>query len=218
MHILVTAGPTHEYWDAVRFLGNASSGRMGIAIAEAAARRGHRVTLVLGPVALPPPRVDRLVRVVSARQMRAAVRRAFRHADAVVMSAAVADYRPASRRSGKLRRRPGPLRLDLVPTPDILAELGRDKGNRLLVGFALQTGIGRREAAKKLRRKNLDWCVLDHPEAIGREHATVTVLDRSGSARTWRHISKRRFGHLLCRLIESAKPTSPRPGSPRHRP
>jgi phosphopantothenoylcysteine decarboxylase/phosphopantothenate--cysteine ligase len=203
MNILVTAGPTHEYWDDVRFLGNASSGRMGIAVAEAAARRGHRVTLVLGPVSEVPPRAVRLVRVVSARQMQAAVLRAFPAADAVVMAAAVADYRPAARIRGKMRRSARRLRLDLVPNPDILAGLGRRKGGRILVGFALQSGPGLREAADKMLLKNLDWCVLDHPDAIGRDAATVTLLGRSVPPRTWRRIPKRRFADLLCRTLES---------------
>jgi phosphopantothenoylcysteine decarboxylase/phosphopantothenate--cysteine ligase len=203
MNILVTAGPTHEYWDAVRYLGNASSGRMGMAVADAAARRGHRVTLVLGPTALPPPRGVRVVRVVSARQMRAAVGRVFPAADAVVMAAAVADYRPAGRIRGKLRRSPGRTRIDLLPNPDILAGLGRRKGRRILVGYALQAGPGRREALDKLRRKNLDWCVLDHPGAIGADRATVTLIDPAGGARTWRDLPKRRFGGMLCRLLES---------------
>jgi phosphopantothenoylcysteine decarboxylase/phosphopantothenate--cysteine ligase len=211
MNILVTAGPTHEYWDAVRYLGNASSGRMGMAVADAAARRGHRVILVLGPTALPPPRGVRLIRVVSARQMRTAVNRAFRSADAVVMAAAVADYRPAGRIRGKLRRTPGRTRIALRPNPDILAGLGRRKGRRRLIGFALQAGPGRREALDKLRRKNLDWCVLDHPGAIGADRATVTLLDRAGSARTWRNLPKRRFGAMLCRLLESPIPPPRRP-------
>ncbi len=206
MNILVTAGPTHEYWDDVRFLGNASSGRMGIAIAEAAARRGHRVTLVLGPVSVPPPRRVRVIRVVSARAMRTAVGRAFPAADAVVMAAAVADYRPAIRIRGKRRRTAGRIRLDLVPNPDILAGLGRRKGRRLLVGFALQAGEGRRAALGKLRRKHLDWCVLNHPETIGKNRATVTVIDRRGASRTWRNASKKRLGTRLCLLLESAHP------------
>jgi phosphopantothenoylcysteine decarboxylase/phosphopantothenate--cysteine ligase len=204
MNILVTAGPTHEYWDDVRFLGNASSGRMGIAVAAAAARRGHRVTLLLGPTAERPPRGVRLLRVVSARDLQAAVRRAFPAADAVVMAAAVADYRPAARLRGKLRRAPGRLRLELVRNPDILAGLGRRKGHRLLIGFALQPGHGLREALGKLRRKNLDWCVLDHPEAIGKDRATVAILDRAGGCHAWQDLPKRRLGTLLCRLLESA--------------
>jgi phosphopantothenoylcysteine decarboxylase/phosphopantothenate--cysteine ligase len=206
MNILVTAGPTHEYWDAVRFLGNASSGRMGIAIAEAAARRGHRATLVLGPASVSPPSRVRVVRVVSALQMQAAVRRAFPAADAVVMAAAVADYRPAARIRGKMRRTGRRLRLDLVPNPDILAGLGRRKGGRILVGFALQPGPGLREAREKMRRKNLDWCVLDHPGAIGRDRATTTLIDRAGRVRTWRLLPKRRFAVLLCRALESGLP------------
>jgi phosphopantothenoylcysteine decarboxylase/phosphopantothenate--cysteine ligase len=212
MNLLVTAGPTHEYWDDVRYLGNASSGRMGIAIAAAAARRGHRVTLVLGPTAVRPPRGVRVVRVVSAREMQAAVRRAFPGARAVVMAAAVADYRPATRIRGKQPRGPGGVRLPLVPNPDILAGLGRRKGRRLLVGFALQAGSGLREARAKMTRKNLDWCVLDHPEAIGTDRATVTLLDRSGARRTWVGLPKRRLGTILCRLLEAADA----PAAPRH--
>jgi phosphopantothenoylcysteine decarboxylase/phosphopantothenate--cysteine ligase len=211
MNLLVTAGPTHEYWDAVRFIGNASSGRMGIAIAGAAARRGHQVTLVLGPSREAPPPGVRTIRVVSARQMQAAVHRAFPHADAVVMAAAVSDYRPARRARGKRPKIAGPLRLDLVPTPDILAGLGRRKGRRTLVGFALQTGDGLRAAIEKLRKKNLDWCVMDGPESMGTGRATVTLIDRAGRSTTWRDIPKRRFGTILCRRIEAGRGLSDSP-------
>jgi phosphopantothenoylcysteine decarboxylase/phosphopantothenate--cysteine ligase len=141
--------------------------------------------------------------------MASAVRRAFPAADAVVMAAAVADYRPAARARGKIRRAPGRLRLDLLPTPDILAGLGRRKGRRLLVGFALQPGRGRCEAVAKLRRKRLDWCVLNHPEAIGGDRADVTLIDRDGRARTWSRLPKRRLGIMLCRLLEAASARPP---------
>lgn len=121
MHLLVTAGPTREYLDDVRYLSNASSGRMGYAVAAAARSRGHRVTLVSGPVELSPPRGVRVIQVTSAREMEHATIREFRKADALVMTAAVSDYRPASRVTGKIKKGRAAWTLRLVRTPDILS-------------------------------------------------------------------------------------------------
>jgi phosphopantothenoylcysteine decarboxylase/phosphopantothenate--cysteine ligase len=142
---------------------------MGFEIAAEAARRGHRVTLIAGPVALEtPPDVSR-VDVISARDMLAALRKAFRSADALYMSAAVADWRPKRRLSGKWRKKDSggdSARIDLVKNPDILASVARAKGARLGVGFALETGNGERRAKAKLRRKNLDYVVLNDASAL----------------------------------------------------
>ena len=186
--VLVTAGPTREHVDPVRYLSNESSGRMGFAIAEAAAKEGHHVTLVAGPVDLPTPRGVRRVDVTSAREMLAAAREAFRKAHALYMAAAVADWRPARRLSGKWREkdeRQGRARLDLVRNPDILRTLtgGRRRRGRLVVAFALETGDGIRRARRKMREKGADYIVLNDPSALGAGRASVRILGADGSDR-----------------------------------
>jgi phosphopantothenoylcysteine decarboxylase/phosphopantothenate--cysteine ligase len=160
--VLVTAGPTREAIDPVRYLSNRSSGRMGLAVAAAAHRRGAEVTLVHGPIALAPPAGVRAVPVVSAEEMRAAVRAHIDAADVVVMAAAVADFRPAAPAAEKIKKAGrGRLVLDLEPTADILAEIGAAAGGRLLVGFAAETGDPAAAAERKLREKNLDLVVAN---------------------------------------------------------
>ncbi len=183
LRVLVTAGPTRERVDPVRFLSNESSGRMGFALAEAAARAGHAVTLVAGPVELPTPVGVARIDVESAREMLAACRKAFARADLLVMAAAVADWRPARVRSGKWRAKDGGARratLALVRNPDILATLAARKGRRIVCGFALETGAGERRARAKLVRKGLDVIVLNDASVL-RSHSTrVQLLGRDG--------------------------------------
>ena len=159
--ILVTAGPTCEDIDPVRFLTNRSSGKMGYAIADAAARRGARVILVSGPVSLVAPAGVELVRVRTAEEMRGAVLENFGAATVVIMAAAVADYRAAKVAPEKLRRERDKLSLELEATPDILAELGRNKGERLLIGFAAETGDVKESARRKLEKKSADMIVAN---------------------------------------------------------
>jgi phosphopantothenoylcysteine decarboxylase/phosphopantothenate--cysteine ligase len=166
MNVLVTAGPTREYLDAVRFLSNASSGKMGFACAAAAARAGHDVTLVTGPVTLPDPKGVRTIRVVSAEEMYRAVMKAYPKMDAAIATAAVGDYRPAERVTGKLKKKPGPLTLKLVRTRDILQEMGARKGERILVGFALEVQNAVDNALLKYQKKNLDYIVLNTPRTF----------------------------------------------------
>jgi phosphopantothenoylcysteine decarboxylase/phosphopantothenate--cysteine ligase len=165
VRVLVTAGPTYEDIDPVRYVGNRSSGRMGFALAEDAKRRGARVTLVCGPTAVTPPAVDEIVRVRSAAEMHAAVVRHAADASVVVMAAAVADYAPARRAAGKIAKSDAPLTLTLERTPDILAELGRmpsrASGSPLLVGFAAETGDAVAKAQAKLARKQIDLIVAN---------------------------------------------------------
>ncbi len=181
---LVTAGPTREYLDPVRFLSNPSSGRMGYAIARAALRAGARVTLVSGPVALEAPAGARLVRVESAGEMRRAVRRLFRGADVVIMAAAVADYRPRRRLRRKMKKGAGAIRIEMVRTADILAGLGRSRRRAFLVGFAAETGNPVAEARRKLRAKRLDMIVandISRPGAgFGSDFNEAFLIDRAG--------------------------------------
>ena len=161
--VLITAGPTHEKIDPVRFIGNYSSGKMGFALAAECARRGAEVTLVAGPVSLPtPPGAVRRVDVESCLEMQAAAQEAFATADAAILCAAVADFRPATAAEQKIKREGDTLDLHLVPNPDIAAGLGRAKRpGQVLVGFALETNDEQRHAEQKLQKKNLDFIVLN---------------------------------------------------------
>ena len=174
MNILITAGPTREYLDPVRFLSNRSTGKMGFAVAQAAVERGHPVTLVAGPVSLPtPPGVTR-VDVVSAREMLAAIERCLPQCDALVMSAAVADWRPAQEAGAKLKKRAMSPLLQLVPNPDILQTLAPLKGRRVFVGFAAETGDPIEEAQRKLIDKGLDLIVANDVTVPGAGFAVDT--------------------------------------------
>jgi len=201
--VVVTAGPTREHLDPVRYLTNESSGRMGFEIAAAAARAGDRVTLVAGPVSLATPPGVRRVDVISAREMQAATARAFREADALFMCAAVADWRPLRKRAGKWRKENESKEvasIELVRNPDILAGLGHRKGARLVVGFALETGAGEARARAKLRRKGADYVVLNDERALGAARTTVTILGRDGSRRYLPGKTKRAVAEALVRL------------------
>jgi phosphopantothenoylcysteine decarboxylase/phosphopantothenate--cysteine ligase len=184
--IVVTAGPTYEAIDPVRFIGNRSSGKMGFAIANAAAQRGADVTLIAGPAHLETPRHVRRLDVESARDMETAVRKHARRAHAVIMAAAVADYMPAHAATEKIKKSGANApEIPLVQTPDILAALGRSKRGRVLVGFALETENERVHAEEKLRKKNLDLIVLNslkkHRTVFGGDTNVVTFIDRRGS-------------------------------------
>jgi phosphopantothenoylcysteine decarboxylase/phosphopantothenate--cysteine ligase len=159
--VLVSAGPNREPIDPVRFISNRSSGRMGYAVAAAAWRRGAAVVLVSGPTALEPPHGVRCVPVTTAREMRDAILAEFDAATMLVMAAAVADYRPVRPESQKLKKQPGPLRLELERTADILGELRGRGGDRLMVGFAAETERVVEHAARKLREKRLDLIVAN---------------------------------------------------------
>lgn len=203
--LVVTAGPTHEHVDPVRYLGNESSGKMGFEIARAAARRGDQVVLIAGPVALETPAGVRRVDVVSAREMLAATRTAFDEADALIMAAAVADWRPRRKRAGKWREKDSDKEtaiLELVRNPDILATLARRKGERLVVGFALETGAGLRRARAKMKRKNADYIVLNGASALGADRSSATILGRDGSTVQLVDRSKR----FIARRLVSLRP------------
>ena len=157
MKVLVTAGPTREAIDPVRFVSNRSSGKMGYAVAAAAQRAGHEVCLVSGPVALEPPRGVDVVRATTAAEMLAAVKRRVRGCDVLVMAAAVADWRPKNPAPRKLKKNAGPPRIAWEATPDILKTLAPlKKKTQVFCGFAAETENLAREARRKLREKNLD--------------------------------------------------------------
>lgn len=167
VHVLVTAGPTYEPIDAVRFIGNPSSGRTGFAIAQEAARRGATVTLVSGPVELPDPFEVATVRVRTAMEMHAAVLAAYESSDVVIATAAVSDFRPAESVSGKIKKDQAPDIVRLERNPDILAELGERKGSRVLIGFAAETEDVVAHAREKLVAKKVDLVVANDVGAAG---------------------------------------------------
>jgi phosphopantothenoylcysteine decarboxylase / phosphopantothenate---cysteine ligase len=182
--VLITAGPTCEDLDPVRFLTNRSSGKMGYALADAAQRRGAHVILVSGPTDLQAPAGVDWVPVRTTEEMRASVRERFREAGIVIKTAAVADYRPAAAQANKLKRGSQHITLELEPTPDILTELGREKGSRVLVGFAAETDHLAENAREKLERKGADMIVANDvtQEGAGFDTDTnvVTLFLRGG--------------------------------------
>jgi phosphopantothenoylcysteine decarboxylase / phosphopantothenate---cysteine ligase len=200
--IVVTAGPTWEPIDAVRFVGNRSTGRMGFAVAREAFGRGADVTLVVGPGTVEPPDGPRVVRVATAEEMRLAVLEAAEDADGVIMAAAVADFRPREAAPGKLKKEGGPPRLDLVPTGDILAELGQMKGDRVLVGFAAETEDVETAGRAKLVAKGLELLVANEVgregTGFGSESNHAAILSRTGDDEPLREWTKAELAAAVC--------------------
>jgi phosphopantothenoylcysteine decarboxylase/phosphopantothenate--cysteine ligase len=204
--VVVTAGPTHEPIDPVRFIGNRSSGKMGFAVAREAFGRGADVTLVVGPGTVDPPEGPRLIRVSTAQEMLEAVRAAVRDADALVMAAAVADFRPAAPADAKLKKEAGIPQLQLVPTPDILGELGAGGLDLVLVGFAAETHDLEAAARAKLEAKGLDLIVVNEVGREGTGFGTDTnhaaILDRRGTGEPLREWTKDELAAAICdRLV-----------------
>ena len=203
-HLVVTAGPTREYVDPVRYISNESSGRMGFEIARAAVEAGWRATLIAGPVRLEAPAGVERVDVESARDMLLATERAFATADALVMAAAVADWRPKRRLAGKWRKKDGggdTAVLELVKNPDIIATLARRKGARVVVAFALETADGERRARRKLVAKNADLIVLNDESALNAARSSVTILGADGSRECVGERDKREVARRLVELV-----------------
>ncbi|KAF2958640.1 phosphopantothenoylcysteine decarboxylase [Thermotoga sp. Ku-13t] len=182
LRLLVTAGPTWESIDPVRVVTNRSSGKMGFEIARMAVRLGAKVTLISGPTCLNPPFfVEEYVRVESAQEMFEEVVRRFDSIDAVIMSAAVADYTPAVKSASKLKKVDEKLYIEFVKTKDILEELGRRKARQILVGFAVETEELESYAEQKLKKKNLDMIVANSVQAMGSDQNQVTIIKRDGT-------------------------------------
>lgn len=200
-NVIVTAGPNAEPIDPVRFITNRSTGKMGYAMARVAWQRGAAVTLVSGPTALTPPHGVRFCAVRTAREMQQAVLEHYPQATMVVSAAAVADYRPAHVAPQKLKKGDGGFTIELTRNPDILAELSRQKGNRILVGFATETEDVLQNAARKLRGKNLDMIVANDvtQEGAGFAHDTniVTLIDRSEKIEALPLMSKDEVAHTV---------------------
>lgn len=204
MRILITAGPTREYLDPVRYLTNGSSGQMGYSCAMAAVSRGHKVTLISGPTSLVRPKGLKFVPVVSAAEMADAVLAVYDKVDCVIMTAAVADYTPAEPSKSKIVKMPGDMNLRMVRTMDILAELGKLKTEQKLIGFAVQDKNARSNARRKLREKNLDAIVLNDTSAMGSSRNTIHIM-RAGN-NSWQTLadrSKVSLGRDIVKLAET---------------
>ncbi len=198
LHIVITAGGTREYIDPVRFISNASSGRMGYALAAAAVRAGHWVTLIAAPSALRPPKGAEVIPVETSDEMYAAVRAAFGGCDCLIMAAAVSDYKPARVSKTKIKKAKETLTLELKPTRDILAWAGRHKQKgQILVGFALEDRNLNENAEEKLKKKNLDLIVANAPSAIGADASTVYLKTPNTDWQTLENTSKTRIANII---------------------
>lgn len=205
-YLVVTAGPTREWLDPVRFLSNPSSGRMGVAVAEAARDRGARVSLVHGPLSVPVPHGVDAVAVESAEEMLAALEPRFVGCDALVMTAAVADWRAASRSDEKVPKQGEAQQLGLVRTPDLLETLAARRDGQVVVGFAMETHAGIERAVDKARRKDLDFVALNYPtregSGFGGDHNEVTWVTKDGGHEAWPRGSKRDVAErILDRIV-----------------
>lgn len=198
-NILVTAGPTREALDPIRFFSNRSSGKMGFAIAEAAQHAGANVTLVSGPVTFEAPHGVTWVKVTSAEEMHREVIARFEHADAVIKAAAVSDYRPEQVSDRKIKKQDGPLLIRMVRNPDILLELGRKKKNQILVGFAAETDNLEEHAMEKLEKKHADLLVAnDAAHGFGGDTNLVTFFFADGTKKSFDKMSKKNVAaHIL---------------------
>jgi phosphopantothenoylcysteine decarboxylase/phosphopantothenate--cysteine ligase len=230
LHVVVSAGGTREPLDPVRFIGNRSSGKMGVAIAEGARDRGATVTLIAGAMSVPPPRGVTVTEATTAAAMREAVLRAAPAADILVMAAAVSDFAPKRASATKIKRDGAGLQVELVPNPDIVAEVGEmpDGVRPFLIGFAAESDDLEANATGKLRDKGLDLIVgnvVGGPfDAIGSDENKVTVFGQEGALSDWPMLPKRQVAERLWDLIEDryrkARPATtptPRPSRSRRR-
>lgn len=205
VRVLVTAGRTEESWDPVRVLTNRASGRMGFALAEEARERGAEVTLICGPTDVIPPSGVRLLRITTASQMAQTVKREFPHCNILLMSAAVSDYTFASTATNKIKKGEPDPDVHLVPTEDILKSMSQNKGNRIIVGFALETENVLENALRKLREKHLDIVVANNPLAKGSgfqgETNQVFIIHRTGNVQDLPLQSKREVAREILNAV-----------------
>jgi phosphopantothenoylcysteine decarboxylase/phosphopantothenate--cysteine ligase len=180
--ILITSGPTRQYLDPVRYLTNGSSGRMGAALAAAVLEAGHQALVVSGPVEAPYPAAAEVISVVSTEEMLHACLEEFPACDGLIAVAAPCDYRPRAVASNKIRKTGQPLRLELIETPDVVAQLAAIKRGQWIVGFALETEDQRMRAMQKLERKSCDLMVLNGPLAISASDTQIEILSRQGES------------------------------------
>ena len=200
--VLITSGPTRQFLDQVRYLTNASSGRMGLALADAMLRLGHEVVIVTGPVDVMYPAAAEVVPVVSTEDMLEACQRIFPACEGLIGVAAPCDYRPQRVASGKIQKTGQPLELYLIETPDVVATLGAAKRDQWLVGFALETDDQRLRALAKLEKKHCDLMVLNGPEAMHAADTHVEILDRQGTVIETLSGAKKAVGEGIARVIQ----------------
>lgn len=199
--VLISGGPTREYIDDIRFIGNPSSGKMGVALAEHASKLGAKVSYVTGPVSIPDPLGCETRHVTTALEMYQTIGELYEEQDIVIMAAAVEDIRPAQRQKGKIKKTAIPEKLMLEKTPDILFELGKRKKHQFLTGFSVETGNGIENSMKKLREKNLDLIVLNDPFEAGAAFAgdtnRVTIIGKKGAEEKLPLMSKEETAALI---------------------
>ena len=201
LRFLITAGPTREFFDPIRYISNRSSGKMGYAIVAACRKISPHVTLVTGPVTLPEPAGVKCVPVTTAAEMAREVFRRYSKTDVVIMTAAVCDYRPRRVASKKLKKTGQRLVLELEPTTDILLELGKRKRHQILIGFAAETDELEYHALDKLRRKRLDLIVANDASAFDADTNRVTLFFADGRVERLPEIAKRKLARQLLRYI-----------------
>ena len=205
MKILVTAGPTREPIDDVRFISNASSGQMGYAVAAAALTRGHEVNLVTGPTDLSLPKNVNVTKVMTALQMRDAVLERVSGAEALIMTAAVSDWRFRESYPDKIEKGLEPFSVELVPNPDVITEAINKNPDMLAVAFALEIGMDAESALEKMRRKGADFVVLNSVESIGAPEADFAVYSEPGDPVISGRYTKENLAEALLALVEEEK-------------
>jgi phosphopantothenoylcysteine decarboxylase/phosphopantothenate--cysteine ligase len=201
--ILITSGPTRQYLDPVRYLTNASSGRMGQALAQAALALDHRVIVVSGPVDIEYPAGVELHRVISTEEMLSVARELFTDCDGLIGAAAPCDYRPQRVEAGKIHKTGDPLALELIETDDVVATLAAAKADRWVVGFALETEDHRLRALAKLEKKSCDLMVLNGPEAMDSLENSVEILDPAGQVLATHSGRKPDVARVILAVIQS---------------
>ena len=203
MRVLITAGPTRAYIDPVRFITNASSGRMGCAVAETALAAGHEVTLLAGPMAAEPPAGATVVPFVTVQELRDALHAHFDACDALIMAAAVGDFEVAQIHATKLRRAAGPVTLELVPTPDLLEEVTRRRRpEQIIVAFAVVDVDPETTARQKLLAKRADYIIVNSPAAMGAGRSRAAVLSADGVVLEWAERSKGELAREIVGLLK----------------
>jgi phosphopantothenoylcysteine decarboxylase/phosphopantothenate--cysteine ligase len=203
---LITAGPTREYLDPVRYISNASSGKMGYVLAEVAQRRGAEVILISGPTDIKPPEGVNTIFVESALDMEKEVAKYVPRSDVVIASAAVSDYRPERREKEKIKTNLQRKSINLIRNPDILGQLGKQKNAKCLVGFALETRDLEKNAREKMKMKNLNMIIANTPGAMSRNEATVKIFTKSGKTIFLREMKKEKIAdRVLFELKEFMK-------------
>lgn len=210
MKVLITAGPTREPIDEIRYITNSSSGKTGFSIAMAAVKNEHSVTLIAGPTPQIAPQGCRYIPVNTAKEMYEATKKWFSWCDALVMSAAVVDYVPAKTFKGKMKKNSGPLTLKLKRSVDILSTVTKQKGNRIVIGFALESASASTKellsyAREKLMRKKLDFIVANNSTTLGGDRITGVVIEhpsRGGKVYPFHNMHKFHFGNMIVSLLE----------------